>query len=173
MRAFIIGGKAGAGKSTLATLIKEYYDIKGEKSIITEYSKYVKLLAGEMIGWDKSKKKPRAFLQDLGQDMRKLLGPNVFIDRMKEDITIFQKYYDNVIICDARLIPELTLMKTKYPRCYTIHLLNDKENDLSESERKHVTETEFDNYEYFDFRIKNRNIKQLRQEIYSILEKIE
>lgn len=173
MRVFVIGGKAGAGKSTLAKLIKEYYDLKDEKSVITEYSKYVKLLASEMIGWDKKSDKPRAFLQDLGQDMRKILGANVFIDRMKEDITMYQKYFNNVIISDARLIPEITLMKTKYANCYTIHLLNDNDNTLTDAEKKHVTEVEFDNYEYFDYTLKNKNMKQLREDIYHILEEIE
>ena len=40
MRLFVIGGKSGSGKSALAKLIKEHYNKLGEKTIITEFSKY-------------------------------------------------------------------------------------------------------------------------------------
>ena len=169
MRLFIIGGKANVGKNILAKMIKQYYDEKDEKSIITEYSKYVKLLSKEMLAWD-GKKKPRAFLQNLGEEYRKVVSPSVFIDRMKEDILIYQKYYQNIIICDARLIPELTLMKTKYPKCYTIHLTSDKKSTLTKAEQKHITETEFDNYNNFDYTIINTNKSDLKRQIFRILE---
>ncbi len=169
MRLFIIGGKANVGKNTLAKMIKQYYDEKDEKSIITEYSKYVKLLSNEMLDWN-GKKKPRAFLQNLGEEYRKIVSPSVFIDRMKEDILIYQKYYQNVIICDARLIPELTLMKTKYPKCYTIHLISDKKSTLTREEQKHITETEFDNYNNFDYTIINTTKNDMKRQIYRILE---
>ena len=170
MRLFIIGGKANAGKNVLAKMIKEYYDKKDEKSIITEYSKYVKLIAEEMINWEGREHKPRTLLQNLGEEYRKAIGPSVFVDRMREDITIFQKYYQNVIICDARLIPELTLMKTKYSNCYTIHLINNRESKLSESEQHHITETEFDHYKDFDYTLENKDEDQLRRDIFKILE---
>lgn len=169
MRLFIIGGKANVGKNTLAKYIKEYYDIQGEKSIITEYSKYVKLVANEMIDWKKNNKKPRAFLQDLGEEYRNTIDPNIFINRMKEDIMVLQKYYQNIIICDARLIPELTLMKTKYPNCYTIHLIGNRENNLTDSEKNHITETEFDNYKDFDYTLENNDLSKLKKDLYKVL----
>jgi len=172
MKLFIIGGKAGSGKNTLAKYIKEFYDNKNEKSIITEYSKYVKMMANEMIDWREKNYKPRKFLQDLGQDIRKSLGPNIFIERMKEDILIYQKYYDNVIICDARLIPELTLMKAKYSNCYTIHLINKKDNTLTEEEKNHITETELDNYMDFDFVLENSRKDKLKKDVFKILENL-
>ena len=173
MRLFIIGGKANVGKNTLAKYIKEYFDKKNEKSIITEYSKYIKLIANEMIDWKSKNKKPRSLLQDLGEEYRSLIGSTVFIERMKEDILVFQKYYENIIICDARLIPELTLMKTKYPKCYTIHLLSDKENNLSNSEKNHITEIEFDKYKDFDYTIINNDLAKLKEDINKILEGLE
>ncbi len=169
MRVFIIGGKANVGKNTLAKLIKQYYDEKNERSIITEYSKYVKLMAYEMLDLH-DKKKPRAFLQNLGEEYRKLVSPSIFIDRMKEDILIYQKYYQNIIICDARLIPELTLMKTKYPKCYTIHLTSDRNNNLTVEEQHHITETELERYDNFDYRLVNNSKQDLKRQIYRILE---
>ena len=44
MRLFVIGGKSGSGKSALAKLIKEHYNKLEEKTIITEFSKYLKTI---------------------------------------------------------------------------------------------------------------------------------
>jgi len=172
MKIFIIGGKANVGKNTLAKYIKEYYDKKGERSIITEYSKYIKLISNEMIDWEAKHKKPRKFLQDLGEEYRKVIDSNVFINRMKEDILIFQKYYQNIIICDARLIPEITLLKTKYQNCYTIHLLGKTDSKLTNEEANHITETELENYKNFDFELKNSDFDKLKKDIYKILDNI-
>ena len=92
------------------------------------------------------------------------------IDRMKEDILIYQKYYQNVIICDARLIPELTLMKIKYPKCYTIHLTSDRKNNLTIEEQHHITETELEHYDNFDYKLVNISKQDLKRQIYRILE---
>ena len=90
MRLFIIGGKSGTGKNELANMIKTYYQNMGEKSLITEYSKYIKLMAKEMVNWDgKRETKPRKFLQDMGTLMRQRNGEDVFIKRMQEDIKIY------------------------------------------------------------------------------------
>src|SRR5574344_1050344 len=174
MKLFIIGGKSGTGKNELAKMIKKYYDGLGEKSIITEYSKYIKLYAHEMLNWDYDlKTKPRKFLQDMGEDIRKTISPNIFIKRMQEDILIYQKYYDNIIICDARLITEFTLMKTKYKNCYTIHLKSDLENQLNNDERKHITENELDNYLDTDYILFNNSLTKLNMDIVKILEELE
>lgn len=173
MKLFIIGGKANVGKNILAKYIKEYYDEKNQKSIITEYSKYAKLYAYEMVGYTKEKKKPRKLLQELGELARKSIDNNVFIERMQQDIIIYQKYFKNIIICDARLIPEITVMKTKYKDCYTIHLLGKKDESLDEEEKNHITEIEFDNFNDFDYTLENNSLEQLKNNIYSILDDIE
>ena len=173
MRIFVIGGKAGSGKNTVAEYIKEYYDSKNEKSIITEYSKYIKLFAKEMLNWDYKEPKPRKFLQDMGELARKTITADVFVRRMQEDILIYQKYYQNIIISDARLIPELTLMKVKYPKCYLIHVIGSEKENLTEEEKNHITELELDNYKDFDYEIINNDLDKLKEEVNTILEGLE
>jgi hypothetical protein len=173
MRIFIIGGKSGCGKNELATMIKNYYDALGEKSVITAYSKYIKLYAMEMLNWDGSlQTKPRKFLQEMGEEIRKNIAPNFFIKRMQEDILIYQKYFDNIIIADARLIPEFTLMKAKYPNCYTIHLICNRENNLTKEEKNHITEKELENYTDADYNLTNTSLTELKIKITKILEEI-
>ena len=173
MRIFIIGGKSGTGKNELAKIIKGYYDTKNEKSIITEYSKYVKVLAREMLNWNgEINTKPRKFLQEMGSMMRQKLGEDIFIKRMQDDIIIYEDYYDNVIISDARLINELELMKNKYANVYTIHLISNHKNNLDEEEKHHITETELDNYHNYDYEIDSSNLEELNKNIIDILEVI-
>jgi len=46
-----------------------------------------------------------------------------------------------------------------------------KENKLTEKQKRHLTETGLDNYNNYDYKIKNDgNIELLKQTIYDILE---
>ena len=107
MKIFIIGGKSGSGKGEVAKLIKEYYIYKIEESVITNYSKYLKLFATELTDWDGNPAtKPRTYLQEIGDVVRKY-DNNFLINRMIDDINIYKKYVNNVIISDARLPEEI------------------------------------------------------------------
>ena len=67
MKIILIAGKAGSGKKEVAKMIKEYYIYQKKDTVITSYSKYLKLYAEEIIDWDRNDAtKPRKFLQDLG-----------------------------------------------------------------------------------------------------------
>ena len=67
---YLIGGKAKHGKDTFSSFLKEVYENKGKKIIVTQYSKYIKYYAREMTGWDLSEEtKPRELLQKLGTDI--------------------------------------------------------------------------------------------------------
>ena len=169
---FIIGGKAGSGKSELAKIIKKHYEKKGKKSVITEYSKYLKLYAKEMINWDYKEPKPRKFLQDIGQYVRKDIDNKFLIDRMKQDILVYQKYFDVIIISDARFIDELEDIRNEYPDTYTIHLINNSENNLNVKEKNHISELALDNYMGFDYTIRINTIEELNKEIEIVLEVI-
>ena len=130
MRIFVIAGKSGSGKNTTAKLIKKYYDTKGQKTIITEFSKYLKMYAYEFLGSYDESNKPRKFLQKLGDEVRKI-NNDFLINRLKEDIEVYKMFYDNVVICDARLINEIEAMKEYYLNCTSIHLASNKENNVT------------------------------------------
>jgi len=173
MRLFIIGGKSGSGKTTAATFIKEYYDRKKEKTIITEFSKYIKLYAYEMIHWNWDlDNKPRVFLQDMGEKVRKDFGYDFFIKRVFDDIELFKNYYDNIVISDARLIDEIKESKFRYPECVTIYIESDEPNKLTEEERNHITEKNLDDYYDFDYNIKYVSYVKLKSDIKNILKEV-
>lgn len=176
MKIFLIAGKARSGKSSVAESIKKYYDDKNEKTVITEFSKYVKLYAKEMTSWDgEVETKPRKFLQDMGYYIRhKLDMPELFINRMKEDILVYEKFYQNVVIADVRLPLEIEKMKENFPNVYTFYIINEHGNyDLTIEEAAHETETSLDHYNKFDYMIANDESELLDEKIASILEEVE
>lgn len=170
MQVFLIAGKSGCGKDEVAKIIKEYYKEINKKAVITGFSKYIKLFAMEILGWMGDNPKPRKFLQDFGELARKN-NEQIFINRMLEDIKLYENYCDIVIISDVRLIKEIEILKEKVSALYTIHIVADKsKNNLTEKEKQHITETELDNYDKFDYTIKNNFDATLKENVYKILE---
>ncbi len=175
MKIFLVAGKARSGKYSVAKSIKEFYDGKHEKTVITEFSKYIKLFATEMTDWKyNTEPKPRKFLQDMGTFIRKnLKEPNFFIHRMIEDIKIYEKFFQNIVISDVRFPNEIKKIKENFKEVYSIYVINEHGNyDLSKEEGNHETEHAFDNWNEFDYIIVNDEIELLKNKMNQILEEL-
>ena len=169
MQIFLIAGKSGSGKDELAKIIKNYYEKDNKKVVITGFSKYIKLFAMEILDWDGKNPKPRKFLQDFGEDARNK-NERIFINRMVEDIKLYQKYCDALVIADGRLIKEIEVLKKEVSDVCTIHVIAEKsKNQLTAEEKSHITETELDDYQKFDYTIKNNFDETLKEDVYKIL----
>ncbi len=171
LRLFLIAGKSGSGKSEVAKLIMEFYEKKNKKALITEYSKYLKLYAKEMLGWDgNSLTKPRTFLQEIGSFVRENLKlGDLLIRRMKTDMLVYERFFDVVIISDVRYPDEILKMKDYHP--ISILVKNEFEDSpLSVKEANHISEHALDDFTGFDFTIVNHYEKNLKNEVYELLE---
>lgn len=175
MKIYLVAGKAGSGKAEIAKIIKEHYLSLKHKPIITEYSKYLKLYANEILGWNGSNPKPRKFLQDLGITIRDNMGmSNMLINRMIEDIKVYSLYYDVVIISDVRYPEEIEEMKKTFKNVYSIYVVNQfGKSELSLEEQTHITETALENYGNFDVTITNDNINVLDNRVIEFIERVE
>lgn len=175
MKIFLVAGKAGSGKGEVAKIIKEYYLSLKKKPIITEYSKYLKLYANEILGWNGEEPKPRKFLQDLGVTIRENMDmPHLLINRMIEDIKVYSLYYDVVIISDVRYPEEITEMKKTFNNVYAMYVVNQfGKSELTLEEQTHVTETALENYGNFDITITNDNINVLDNRVIEFIERVE
>ncbi len=171
MLVILIAGKARSGKTLAARMTKELLEEKKQKVVITEYSKYIKMFAKELIGWDGSEPKPRKFLQDFGSYVRhESHNPNYFIERMQQDLEIYEHLVDVVIISDVRLKEEITALS--HYKTISIHVLNDQNvYDLTEEEKNHETEIALENYSNFDYSIKNKNELEMKEILKEILKK--
>ena len=169
----ILTGKAQSGKNISANIIKEYYEKKNKKTVILAYAKYLKDYAKEIINWDgKEETKPRELLQQLGVELIKnQIDENMLINRIKEDIKVYQYFFDIIIISDARFETEIEEIKKENK--VTVIKIEGKQNNLTLEQQNHITETALDNYNKYDYIIENtKTLEELKNHIEKIMEEI-
>lgn len=173
MRIFLVAGKAGSGKGEIAKIIKEYYIYKLESCTITEYSKYLKSFAKELTDWDGNPNtKPRAYLQNLGDQIRSI-DNKYFINNMLDDIKIYEKLVNNLVISDVRMPDEIEDIKLNYDNVYAIYVENQfSPSKLTIEEQTHVTETALENYQEFDYILANDKLETLKEKVFKYLDTI-
>ena len=173
MKVYVLVGKSGSGKTSVAKIISEYYETKNKKAVITGFSDYLKLYAHIMLGYDfKEETKPRTFLQEFGSYIRTDLKMNdMLASRLLTDIDIYKHFYDAVIINDARLPEEVNFMKNHLNDLKVIKVSGRMNQKLTLEQLGHETETRVDEVNNFDYFITNDgNYSSLRARVVSILE---
>ena len=169
MKIFLIAGKAGSGKNEVANLIKE----KLGNSVITSFSKYIKLFTLELTNWDgRDITKPREYLQNMGDKLRSI-DEDFLTKRILEDILVYKnENISNVIISDVRLVHEIEYFKklSEYDVISVRVNSKDSTRNLTNLEKEHHTELELDNYEYFDYILENNFDKNLEEDVIKMLE---
>ena len=174
MKIILLAGKAFSGKSMVAHLLKNKFEQLKMRTVITEYSKYIKLYAKEMLEWDgDTLEKPRDFLQEIGSFVRENLRmPNLFIDRMKEDFLVYERFFDVVIISDVRLPKEISEMKNTYKDVTAILILREEQQkDLTKKQKAHPTENALDDFQGFDYII-NSDLYDIDEKLQEIVEEL-
>ena len=169
---FLLSGKARSGKNEISKIIERYYSNK--KCITISFGYYIKDYAKRISDWDGSEEtKPRELLQQLGIELvRNKIDKRLFIDRILQDIEIFSYFYDIIVISDVRLLDEITILKEKYPNSVSIRVIrNNYENNLTEEQKNHLTETDLDEYNDFDYIVENG--ENLEEKITKILSEVE
>ena len=169
---YVISGKSGSGKSKSAEIIKDIYYKKNKKGIILSYATPLKEYAKNILNWDGNEKtKPRSFLQEMG-DIVKAKDPNFLIERVIEDIFVYSKFFENIIISDARFRNEIETIKNKFNNVVTVRV-DGKANHLTKEQQIHNTETALDDYKDFDYIIENKGtISDLEVEVKKLLGEI-
>lgn len=176
MKIFLISGSAGSGKNVASHYIKEYYEELNQKCVISCFSKYIKILAQEILEWDgQNTTKPRSFLQKSGDDLRRKYGMDIFINRMLEDIYLYEiNGVDVLIINDVRLPIEIRYFKSQYPDCKVIYVKGNNYNKLNKEQRNHITEKALIDFDEYDYEVENyENKKSLKAKIYNILKEVD
>ena len=90
---------------------------------------------------------------------------------MKEDLNIYSHFVDDVIISDVRMPKELEELKSFHP--VKIKVVNENANyDLTPKEASHETEHALDNYEGFDYVIKNKTEQEITEILKQVIRKV-
>ncbi len=176
MRIIIIGGAAGSGKNTLGILLKEQLQEYGYKPCVMRLTETLYSYAKNYFNWNECEEKPREFLQKMGIEIikEKLNKKTFLIDRTMEDIEILSEFFDTFIITDARLKEEFIEFDRRFSDVTKILLFRENyDNGLDESLRNHITEKDLNDFDDFDYKIKNTDIDELREEAKYIVKHLE
>lgn len=175
-KVILIAGKARAGKDTTALLLKEIYTEKGKKTINLAYGNYIKEYAKNISDWDgRDETKPRSLLQRLGTDIiRKDIDPNFFVKRLCDDIKVYSYFFDVITVSDVRFPNEIDGPSAMFKDIIKIKIIRDNfVSNLTDVEKKHITETALDNYNDYDFVIHNDGtISDLREKILKLVKEL-
>ena len=167
MKLYVIGGKAKSGKNTFGKFIREELKEYGYKPCVMHLTTPLYSYAENYFEWNEhSDEKPREFLQKMGVEIiKEKLGKKTFLlDRLSEDIEILSEFFDTFIIVDARLKEEFEYLKNKYEDVVSIKLTRTNyKNNLSDTENKHITEIDLEDYEDFDYDITSSGIVELKE----------
>ena len=191
MKVILISGKAEAGKTTTANIIKTFLEARWKKVACIPYGQYVKYTAKLIWNWDgKKDKKGRELLQWWGTDIVRAQDPNFWVDSVVRLAKVIDKYVDYLIVDDCRFINEIEAWRAikyvaldsatdalanrqRFSDIITIRVERPgHENALTQEQRRHPSETELDDY-IFDITIKAIDKAGLYDEIvWNVMPKI-
>lgn len=174
MKIYLLAGKAGSGKDLMGRYMKTQYDFAGHNACILHITTPLYEYARNYFSWNGNMaEKPREFLQEMGIEViQKQLGKKYFLlDRLCEDVDILKNFFDVFIITDGRLLFEFEELKRRFPSIKIIHVIRDNyENELTEQEKQHVTETEMEDYTDYDYIVRNTSKERLYSEADKIMD---
>lgn len=173
----LVAGRARSGKSTLAEYLKEEYQKWGKKVVISPYTKYLKRYIEEITGEKiNEEKKPRDLLQQISSKLIKTIlhKKDFFIKRQIEDIEIYSYFMDVILIPDVRFPEEIKEIKARFSNVVSIGVIRmNYVSDLTEEQKKDITEISLDHYHDYDFEIENKAGLDLQRKALEIIQKIE
>lgn len=166
MKIILISGKAEAGKTTAANIIKYYLCGIGKRAAIVPYGQYVKDTAKMIFGWDGQKdENGRQLLQWWGTDVVRKKNKNFWVNTVMRLAAVLDGEIDYLIIDDCRFPNEIDLWKDEYGYLTLRIERPGHDNALNDKQRKHPSETALDDYE-FDVTISATDFKELKESIY-------
>ncbi len=174
---FLLAGKARSGKDTVAQIINNYYESQGKKAVLLRFTDYIRGYCQKIAGWDgDDKTKPRELMQTLGTDIvRNQINKDFFINRLCEDIMVYKYYFDVIIVSGARFPNELDIPKSKFKNVNIIMVERPNfVNELTDKQKKHITEHALENYKNYDYLIKNDgDLNNLKEKIITLIKEVE
>lgn len=147
-KVILISGKARHGKDTTAKFLKDELHKKGKSVLIAHFSDLIKYVCKEYFNWNGKKDNAgRSLLQQIGTDIVREKNPTFWVDYLVSIVSIFNEFWDYVIIPDTRFPNEIS--RFKEAGIPTIHIRvnrgEDFYNGLTEEQNNHISEIALDN----------------------------
>ena len=150
MTIVLFSGKAEAGKSLSASLLKMMLEAQGKRVAIIPYGDYVKHTAKLIFGWDGKKDEAgRKLLQWWGTDVIRAKNSMFWAETVTRLATLLDGIVDYILIDDARYTNEI--MVWEWMECDLCAVRVERpnhENALTPEQRQHISETSLDNWPF-------------------------
>ncbi|MCD8376227.1 MAG: hypothetical protein LUD69_04735 [Oscillospiraceae bacterium] len=172
MKVILISGHAQHGKDTTGEILKERLEQDRHSVRITHFAGILKYICKEFFGWDGQKdERGRAMLQNIGTDVVRRKDPDFWIRFLTQVLTMFQDYWEYVIIPDTRFPNEITgMINAGFDVCHLRVFRYGEANTLTKAQLNHPSETSLDNVAP-DYLIDNtKGLPELRQAINEFVE---
>jgi dephospho-CoA kinase len=171
MKIICITGKAGAGRDTLADIMKTNFEFMGYKVLITHFAGILKFVCKEWCGWNGLKNEEgKTLLQRVRTNIVRAQDKNYWVNFMCDMLRFFGAEFDYIIIPDCRFINEYEVLREKG---YDVSVVKIKrpntEGGLTEEQSNHISEKEQDKIKA-DYVIDNsKDILALRSKTFLLL----
>ena len=168
MKVICISAKAQHGKDTSALILKELYEVKGKKVLITHFADLLKYICKQYFGWDGNKdEKGRTLLQYIGTDVVGAKNSAFWAEFIVNILKFFENEWDYVIIPDCRYPIEVETIKKQFDTVVLRIERPNFDNGLTEAQKNHPSEVSMDYY-VFDTVIYNiRVLDDLKAELFN------
>lgn len=175
MTHFILcSGLARHGKDLSAEILKEEFESRGEKVLVTHYADLLKFICKNFLGWNGEKDEAgRTLLQQVGTDVIRAKNPDYWVDFIGNLVQMLpEDTYSYIIISDVRFPNEINRIKEMGFSASHVRIFRpDFENNLTEEQKNHPSETALSNFPT-DFFIKNTTISALKEQLSRVCDDI-
>lgn len=174
MKIILISAKAQHGKDTSALILKEIYESKGKKVLITHFADLLKYICKQYFNWDgKKDEKGRTLLQYIGTDVIGAKNSAYWAEFVVGILQMFEDEWDYVIIPDCRYPIELATVERVFDTTVIRIERPGFDNGLTEAQKKHPSEVDMDHYS-FDAVIPNAaGLEELKVELLKFIDSLE
>lgn len=168
----MIHAKAQSGKNTVADIIKEEYEKIGKRVLIIAEADYVKFVLSKYYGVNDFKSpEGRHRIQTFATDQCRGIDNEMWVRVVVNLLHCIQDDWDIVLIPDWRFYNEFTYTLMNFGAMVKTMVIIRPDvqeiDNMSDETRTHISETELDNVQAFDYTILNHtnNLEATRQQV--------
>lgn len=173
MKVICISAKARHGKDTVASIMAEYLEEKGNKVLIAHFADLLKYICTKFFGWNGDKdEKGRTLLQYVGTDVVGKQRPDFWVNFIIDILKLFENEWDFVIIPDCRYPIEYKAMRNIFDTTLIRVERPNFDNGLTDTQKNHPSEVAMDNYDFDKVILNNSTLVDLENKVKEFIEEI-
>lgn len=176
---FLLHAHAQSGKDTCASMMKEFLESKNQRVITIAFADYVKFALEKYYQITNYKSvEGRTKIQHFATDQVRKFDATFWAKTVAILLKAIEDDFDVAIITDWRFYNEYYITKNYFSEQQVIPVLitrpeNEKTDNMTDAQRKHQSESELDNCNFFVYNIINEygKLDSTKQQLIKMIEK--